>query len=67
MKQNKSFERLDVDGYVKISNRVSFLTESEQNQKRALYVNNQPQSLMHLIVTQNSCVEFFLNFMFTNR
>ena len=42
LKQNKNFERLTVNGYGKISNGVSFLTESELNQKGALYVNNQP-------------------------
>ena len=55
MKRNKNFKQLAVDGYGKISNRVSFLTESKQNQKGALYVNSQPQVLMHFIVKQNSC------------
>ena len=41
------FERLAVSGYGKISNGVSFLTESEQNRKGELYVNNQPQVLVH--------------------
>ena len=41
------FEQLAVNGYGKISNGVSFLTESEQNRKGALYVNNQPQALVH--------------------
>ena len=43
LKQNKNFEQRAVNGYGKISNGVSFLTESEQNQKSAFYVNNQPQ------------------------
>ena len=47
LKQNKNFERLAVNGYEKISNGVSFLTESKQNQKWALYANNQPQVLVH--------------------
>ena len=42
LKQNKNLERLAVNGYGKILNGVSFLTESEQNQKGAFYVNNQP-------------------------
>ena len=46
MKRNKNFQRLAVDGYGKISNRVSFLTESEQNQKGALYalVSGKPRT-----------------------
>ena len=59
LKENKNFEWLAVNGYGKILNGVSFLTESEQNQNGELYVNNQPQV--------NSCVECFLIFMFTNR
>ena len=38
------FERLAVNGYGKVSNGVSFLTESEQNQNGSVYVNNQPKS-----------------------
>ena len=47
LKQNKNFERLAVNSCGKISNGVTFLTESEQDQKGALYVNNQLQVLVH--------------------
>ena len=49
LKQNKNFEWLAVNGYGKISNGASFLTESEQNRKGALYVNNQPQVLVQVV------------------
>ena len=39
---NGSNRQLAVNSYGRISNAVNFLTESEQNQKGALYVNNQP-------------------------
>ena len=38
----------------------------KKNQKGALYVNNRLPSPSALVM-QNSCVEFFLNFMFTSR
>ena len=47
LKENKNFEWLAVNGYGKISNGVSFLTESEQNRKGELNVNNQPQVSVH--------------------
>ena len=47
LKENKNFKWLAMNGYGKILNVVSFVTESEQNQNGALYVNNQPQVLVH--------------------
>ena len=62
LKQKKKFQRLAVNSYGKISNGARFVTESEQNQKKhAPYVNNRPQVLVHKLVTQNLCVECFLN------
>ena len=66
------FERLAVNGgnRTKISNGwknfewSEFLTESEQNQKGALHVNNLSAPSPNALVMQNSCVEFFLNFLF---
>ena len=62
-----SFEWLTVNGYGKILDGVSFVTESEQNQKKAtLCTCKQVASSPSALVMQNSCVKFFLNFMFTN-
>ena len=43
-----------------------FSDEREQNQKWETFCK-QSVSSPSALVTQNSCVEFFLNFMFTNR
>ena len=66
LKKNKNFERLAVNSYGKIPNGVSFLTESEQT-KMGHFMLKQSAPNPSALVMQNSCVEFLMNFMFTNR